>query len=529
MFEGFFSLREFREQQENARKLDQQKRHAINEISAFESYCFNDLIASDEKMQKVNERGLEEVPTFTELAEDIYAAFYKARPEVNQDKMYKPYQINKQIVEEIMGMEQYTKLRKFTKQDRETSSEVAVEMADLAIKLLSEKQKEKIRQQYEKLMMSAQGQGGENGDSENDDGENESQEQTKGMGQGQAQGEDENDDSENGNGIGLSEEDMKEIAEKLQAQIGKFMDEKIEEEEAKEATVKSFGNEDGQLNTTSYEQAKALYEKVKKSRLLYETVKTVGRMRDIAKKIRTERYIDIREEVIDIEVGNDLSKLLASEFMLFGCDDQNVVSDENTEMTDEELLFLKKFADGELLQYRYRGKEEKGKGPIVLLIDRSGSMSGQNEVWARGVALTLQHIAMEDKRDIHVIYYDYKIFREIFLPKGRPVNPMEWMNFISIGSDGGTSFETPLDRAAEIIEKEAHMKQADIIMISDGGCHVGDDWLKKFIKKKEALNFKCIGILIGMYAEVMEKFCENVVNITDIRKDSEALNTMFQI
>jgi hypothetical protein len=66
-------------------------------------------------------------------------------------------------------------------------------------------------------------------------------------------------------------------------------------------------------------------------------------------------------------MGGDLARILPSEMLRF--------LDPLTE--DKAMLDL---IEGRMLQYEIRGKQKKGKGPIVICIDSSGSMDGSPEI-----------------------------------------------------------------------------------------------------------------------------------------------------
>lgn len=503
---NLFNFKNFQEQFKQQESNRFKARHSINGISKLEQYTFEDRLASDKKLAAVDKKGNEQLKTFGDMELDLYSALFQSRPEVN-DNVGKPFKINKKIVERIMDTDEYIRLRKFTKLNRNLSAEVASDIAEQALTILTEEQKKKINEQY-------QAGGWGNGDSDDDQDQN-------GTAQQQGEGEDKDDqgNDQEGNSPTLSEQEIEDILKKAVKASGGKMKELADEEEQKEQAVKTFGTDDGNMSYTSPEQAQKIMERIKKSRILQEVTKMAGRMKSIAKKIRAERTIEVREEVYDLEMGNDLSKLLPSEYaMLAGHDEV------------QELLFLKRFAEGQLLQYKFRGKEDKAKGPIVMLIDRSGSMGGENEIWARAIMIAMQDIAKQDNRDLHLVYYDHRVFKEILLPMGRATNTDEWMAFVGIGSDGGTNFETPLNRAVEIIEKHNHMHQADIVMISDGECHIDEQkWLRDFNAKKEKLGFKAIGVLVGYGGEIMKKFCDTMVLVSDINKDSDATQAIFSV
>ena len=60
---------------------------------------------------------------------------------------------------------------------------------------------------------------------------------------------------------------------------------------------------------------------------------------------------------------------------------------------------------------------------------------------------------------------------------------------------GGTDFETPLNKALEIIE-ETDFKKADIVFTTDGECGVDEDWLEDFIKIRDEKEIRVHSVLI---------------------------------
>src|SRR5262247_4362543 len=102
-------------------------------------------------------------------------------------------------------------------------------------------------------------------------------------------------------------------------------------------------------------------------------------------------------EITSITIGNDLTHLLPGEVALLGD-------------PDLEDLFYLKFAERRLLQYELEGRESEGRGPIILALDESGSMSETlggvvKEAWSKSVMLGLLAIAHHQKRDLAVIHF----------------------------------------------------------------------------------------------------------------------------
>ena len=82
------------------------------------------------------------------------------------------------------------------------------------------------------------------------------------------------------------------------------------------------------------------------------------------------------------------------------------------------LDFLKRYAEGQTMIYSPKGKETLGKGPIVICLDESGSMSSQINQ-AKGFCLALAMIAKKQKRDFCVIPFSNKTGEKIDCPRGK--------------------------------------------------------------------------------------------------------------
>lgn len=182
-----------------------------------------------------------------------------------------------------------------------------------------------------------------------------------------------------------------------------------------------------------------------------------GRVRLSAKKAQQgKRVVSGREEIADVEIGSDVQRLLPSESVLLADDDL-------------ELLLLRKLVEGQAMQYRLQGRERAERGPLVVLIDGSGSMAGARHEWACGVALALLEVAARQRRAFSVLHFDAKVQATFDFNNPRATSLSAVVDAVSFFSNGGTYVQAALDAAGAKIKAAGNaLRNADVVLIGDG-------------------------------------------------------------
>lgn len=63
------------------------------------------------------------------------------------------------------------------------------------------------------------------------------------------------------------------------------------------------------------------------------------------------------------------------------------------------------------------------------------------------------------------------------------------------GFGGGTDFATPLQRAFALIGQQGRYQRADVLMISDGDCHLSDAFTRTVHAQKKTLDCLIYSVL----------------------------------
>src|SRR5262249_14161717 len=100
----------------------------------------------------------------------------------------------------------------------------------------------------------------------------------------------------------------------------------------------------------------------------------VGRMREQALGPRPGPLARASEETFDVELGRALDRLLPPELLAL----------QHPALRRD---LLRRHVEGQLLCYRLRGADERGRGPMIVCLDGSSSMAGEKEIWSKAVAL----------------------------------------------------------------------------------------------------------------------------------------------
>lgn len=281
---------------------------------------------------------------------------------------------------------------------------------------------------------------------------------------------------------------------------------------------KGIGLEDGDWQTMSPEERMAMADRLRTEEMK-ELAAVIGQMRHFALGVKAQRINDVPHEAYDVETGNDLRRILRPQLALLA-----------TKETSYE--FFRRFVDKELLVYKMRGTEEVGKGPIVIAIDKSGSMHGAPFRWAMGVAEALRRFAAEEDRDYYAMFFGNNNDRERFnFPQGKgPFDKV--LAFLGTQANGGTQFDGVLTEALEKASKSFDgdgKGKADIVFITDGMAHLDEQWIENFNRERERVGVRVYSVYIGGSYDyghsggplgLLEKISDACIPVTELNPQS---------
>lgn len=256
----------------------------------------------------------------------------------------------------------------------------------------------------------------------------------------------------------------------------------------------------------------ALVKEMEKNQKIKEVIKRLGRNYiSNEKKLKPKVLKRNNNEILGIYKSDDLARLLPSELT-------------NFESEELEYLFYSKFFEKSLLTYeivskehKYNLKEEKeyinleNKGPAIVCLDTSGSMNGMPILKAKALLLSISKILEKESRSLYIIIFgDKGETKELNISNESEINQI--LPFLNSGFNGGTDFETPLEKAIDIIKNLKDYNKADILMITDGLCELNDKFIKKLEQKKLNLGINIYTIICSKDS-INNRYSDEVINL----------------
>jgi uncharacterized protein with von Willebrand factor type A (vWA) domain len=292
-----------------------------------------------------------------------------------------------------------------------------------------------------------------------------------------------------------------------------------EGQEAADAIANLPGYGEGSENRMNPDQMIELAKRYRESPVLRNVSRMVGRMQRDMRQKRAKRVVGGNEEIVDVTVGNDLTKLLPHEL---------------GKLTHPlmKLDFQRRYHERELLEYETEGTESAGRGPVVICIDGSGSMGGMRNEWARSVALALITIARKEKRDAAAIEFSSagSIRKWDFLKK-QQVDPDHVLDFVTHFFGGGTQIVEGMTVAQQFINERPEFRKADIVLITDGGDYWNEGRDDVMRDELQAKGVRIHGVSIGFDGQsndYLKRMCDSVVSAYDLAGSNEATTHLAQ-
>lgn len=491
---------------------------------------YEDIVAQSPVMQQTLEEGEELLPTFKYLHQDIFLSLYKYKAVVlPETDMHISTRMNRGIIKNLINTPEYISLRQTCRLDQfnaalgtEIIGKEAIEILKEALQQIQDLQKQKDamddliekEQEIDDLME-------EIGDIDD------LLQQAKMAGNGAYAAQ-----------LMAEKAEKEEAAAKLKAlanKIAEECDDLLDEDDLAGEVSRTMGNTlsqagqevsqvsdlceawglgSGDKCQVAFQNKKDAIERIRRSSKLNKLTDLVGRFKESAITEQKKKAKHGAVEIKSVTVGDKIQDTLPSDRM-------NLCN----ETTKKD--FYRRMTENQLLTYSKEAHKQTNKGPIIVCVDTSGSMQGDQEIWSKALTVGVLEVAQMQKRDFACIIYSGHADDPIVIRKDE-ISPQKIIDCAERFHSGGTDFEAPLEKAMKLIE-DSTFKDADILFITDGDCYVSDSFTRRYKQIKEEKDFKTLGVLVNMGRShcsdaSLKEFCDSITMVSSIAdlKDGES-------
>ncbi len=277
-------------------------------------------------------------------------------------------------------------------------------------------------------------------------------------------------------------------------------------------TLAGWGLQPGDLATLPMGERLELVQRLQGPKMARMTA-LVGRMKNLARAKQRGKVKKGRDEIHSITVGNELQHLLPAELAALN-------------HPARRLDFMRRYTEGQLLQYDLKSKEPQGRGPMVVLVDVSGSMSGQRIEWAIATALALVDTAQRQKRHAAVVFFNTQVMgQHHFKPHEKDAEKLAAV--ATMGVSGGTDY-WPAFLVGLALIKEKHFEAADLVVITDGCCDINTEQEQILTAAKGQHKFKVCALIVGAQAyPSVNQWADKLWQLPDLQ-DETATEQLFE-
>ena len=228
------------------------------------------------------------------------------------------------------------------------------------------------------------------------------------------------------------------------------------------------------------EEKAALAQVLAKRPEVMSLAETLGRVRLIVSRVLRGPK-EAPPELESVTTGADLARTLPAELV-------------RLKHPKLRLDFFRRYLERATQVYKVKDDSSLGVGPFVCCVDTSGSMHGMPDRWAKSLALALAQLAREQHRKAAIITFDTEVRNTYDCSEGLTVGALAQL--IDDFAGGGTSYEQPLDKARTMV-KEWGGDRTDVVLITDGYCPVGQEWVKGWERWRNRTGVRCVCLLVG--------------------------------
>jgi uncharacterized protein with von Willebrand factor type A (vWA) domain len=299
--------------------------------------------------------------------------------------------------------------------------------------------------------------------------------------------------------------------------VGRALAGAREEVEALTEAAAALGLGPGAPGSGDPRAVAALFRRVRHDPTLKRICELAGRYRRVAQSRQRRKAVHGLDDVVGVEPGGDLARVLPHELAKLA-------------IPELELDTLRRLVERQCLCRAYHATEPVGKGPIVVTVDESGSMTGDKVHTAKALALALAWVARRQRRWCALVAYSGDSGERLLaLPPGRwdEAALADWLSaFIGRGSD----LDVPVRELPRMLaDVRAPTGDTDVIVLTDAKVRIPADVRDSFLGWKARSKVRVIALVIDHPPGDLAAVADEVHPVRSLAVDEAAVRRILSL
>lgn len=281
--------------------------------------------------------------------------------------------------------------------------------------------------------------------------------------------------------------------------------------------MEAFGMGPGSTGRNDPRAIAALFCRVRNDPRLRAICSLAGRYRRLAQSRQRRKTRHGLDDIVGIEMSGDLGRVLPHELLMLA-----------TPPFDQEAM--RRFSERQLMSREHRATEAVAKGPIIVVVDESGSMEGEPIHAAKAIALALAWIARQQNRWCALVAYSGDSGERLL-----PLPPSGWdehalAEWLIAFLGRGSSLDVPIRELPRMMsDLVAPRRETDVIIVTDCICQIPTLAQEDFNSWRKEVQARVITLVIGGDAADLSHVSDEVHLVRTLAVDEEAVGRALSI
>lgn len=260
-----------------------------------------------------------------------------------------------------------------------------------------------------------------------------------------------------------------------------------------------------------------LFKRVRGDPALRRICELAGRFRRVAQSKQWMKASHGLDDFVGVEPGGDIGRLLPVELAKLA-------------LPELELDTLRRIVEREAMCREHHAVEPVGKGPVIICLDESGSMSGTKIHTAKALALALAWVARQQRRWCALVAYSGDSGERLLpLPPGRwdESRLADWLSsFIGHGSD----IDVPVREMPRMYrELKAPTGVTDLVFVTDAKCRLPTEIKNCFLDWKRVAHARLVTLVLDNQPGDLAHVSDEVHTVRSLDPDSDAVGRVLSL